>query len=78
MNVGGHGLGLSICQKIAECLNGEIIVSSKQGIGTKITYCFLSPADRENDPHFVDSQHRLIELKMKNARRKTIDWKKVD
>lgn len=28
MNAGGHGLGLNICNKIAEGLNGKILVES--------------------------------------------------
>lgn len=28
LNPNGNGLGLSICKKIAECLNGDLIVSS--------------------------------------------------
>ena len=40
MNAGGHGLGLSICQKIAEGLNGSINVKSTKGNGTIMSFTF--------------------------------------
>ena len=37
-NVRGNGVGLSICKKICEQLEGEISVLSKQGLGSKFTF----------------------------------------
>ena len=37
LNANGNGLGLSICKKIAKCLNGDLTVSSEWGVGTIFT-----------------------------------------
>ena len=36
-NKTGCGLGLTICKKIIQKLDGDIILDSKQGVGTKIS-----------------------------------------
>lgn len=43
MNAQGHGLGLSISQKIAKQLNGVILVNSEYNKGTTMTFQFSSP-----------------------------------
>lgn len=39
-NASSHGLGLSICQKIADCLKGQLLVESDLGQGSKFTLKF--------------------------------------
>ena len=41
-NKNGHGLGLSICKRIAEKLNGTIEVKSKYGLGTTFIFSFYT------------------------------------
>lgn len=38
LNPNGVGLGLSICKKICNILNGDITLVSKIGVGTKFTF----------------------------------------
>ena len=38
LNPNGVGLGLSICKKICNNLNGDITLVSKIGVGTKFTF----------------------------------------
>ncbi len=38
VNSKSHGLGLSICDKIAQSLNGRIVVSSKVNEGTEFNF----------------------------------------
>ena len=38
MNGKGNGVGLSICKKICECLEGDISISSRKGFGSTITF----------------------------------------
>ena len=38
INVRGNGVGLSICKKLCEQLEGEIAVESKQDVGSKFTF----------------------------------------
>lgn len=40
VNKEGHGLGLSICKRTVEALNGSIKVSSRLGQGSKFTVTF--------------------------------------
>ena len=42
MNTGGHGLGLNICQQIAQSHNGKITVKSKYSVGSEFTFEFLA------------------------------------
>ena len=37
-NVRGNGVGLSICKKICEQMEGRIVVESKEGHGTTFTF----------------------------------------
>jgi hypothetical protein len=38
MNRNGHGLGLSICNKIAKAMEGTLEVTSRLGQGSKFTF----------------------------------------
>ncbi len=40
LNASSHGLGLSICQQIAQGLGGEIKFVSKRGNGSAFTFTF--------------------------------------
>lgn len=42
LNKNSHGLGLSICKKIAEKLNGTLEVTSFLGEGTTFTFSFVT------------------------------------
>jgi signal transduction histidine kinase len=51
---GGTGLGLTICKKIADLLQGSISVSSKPGIGSSFTFIiplnFIEKIEQEGKP----------------------------
>ena len=51
---GGTGLGLTICKKIADLLQGSISVSSKSGIGSSFTFViplnFIEKIEQESKP----------------------------
>jgi signal transduction histidine kinase/DNA-binding response OmpR family regulator/HAMP domain-containing protein len=51
---GGTGLGLTICKKIADLLQGSISVSSKPGIGSSFTFTiplnFIEKIEQEGKP----------------------------
>ena len=38
MNVGGNGIGLYVCKKICESLDGTIHVNSIPDVGTRFTF----------------------------------------
>ena len=38
MNRNGHGIGLSICNKIAKTMEGTLEVTSSLGYGSKFTF----------------------------------------
>lgn len=42
INTNSHGIGLSVCKKIAEALEGDLSVKSKFGVGTTFTLRFLA------------------------------------
>ena len=69
MNAGGHGLGLSICQKIAKGLNGEITVNSLEEIGTKMTYEFHSSIESQ----FVRNPKSVLQQRQREQTQ--LDWK---
>ena len=47
---GGAGLGLSICQELANLMDGTISVSSAPGIGSTFTFSVpVEPAERQDD-----------------------------
>ena len=57
MNAGGNGLGLSICKKIAEQMNGKILVDSLLNQGTKISLVMYAPATDRAD---VSKQKKML------------------
>lgn len=70
LNQNGHGIGLSICKKIAERLDGTITVNSKLNVGTIMTFSFSAPYTETfayNNPF----RHPKDVLKMKAEK-----WKK--
>lgn len=62
MNQGSHGLGLSICKKIAEKLDGNITCRSKLNVGTIMSFKFKAP--------FIDTGH--LSQAFKNRSRRTL------
>jgi signal transduction histidine kinase len=42
MNTKSNGLGLSICQRIAQALSGKISVTSEIGVGSTFTFEFTA------------------------------------
>ena len=40
LNPNGNGLGLSICKNMANCLGGDLIVTSEWGIGSCFSFSF--------------------------------------
>jgi hypothetical protein len=76
LNSGGHGLGLSVCQKIAKSLDGNITCQTQFGEGTKMTFKFLSPVTKKQfvvKPQKVLNQRRAsFSLKDKQK----LDWQK--
>jgi len=77
MNAGGHGLGLSICNKIAEGLNGNITIESQLGVGTTMTFFF--PSSMETRQKFRLNPKNFLTKRNKNFRRRhlrgAINWK---
>lgn len=61
LNPNGNGLGLSICQKIAKAMNGEITCESTPGEGTVMNFTFRSTA-RDQPPPQQDVQDLQISL----------------
>ena len=77
MNAGGHGLGLSICNKIAEGLNGKINIESQLGVGTTMTFFF--PSSMETRQKFRLNAKNFLTKRNKNLRSRqlggAINWK---
>jgi len=42
LNASSHGIGLSFCHKICKGLNGDLVVESKQGFGSKFSFTFFA------------------------------------
>ena len=55
MNIGSHGLGLSICHNISNALNANLSVDSKIGKGTTFTLRFN--AQRTEPDAVFDVEH---------------------
>ena len=47
----GLGLGLSICESIVEAHGGTLVIESKKGLGTKITFDLLVAEPANSAPH---------------------------
>ena len=54
-------MGLSICQRIAQCLNGTINVYSSVGSGTRMTLMLILEADDVEDFEFVKGPIQRIQ-----------------
>ena len=48
MNPKSHGIGLYICGKISNALNGQITVTSSEGYGAKFEIVFKAKKARQN------------------------------
>jgi signal transduction histidine kinase len=55
MNTNSHGLGLNICQRIAENHNGKIFVKSKLNKGSIFTFKFLADKPPKPSEDFLSS-----------------------
>ena len=62
-NVRGNGVGLSICKKICEQLEGEIVVESKEGIGSKFTFRVKAYQARSVETQFSPKKSKKKEKK---------------
>lgn len=65
MNSNSHGLGLSICQRIAENHNGKIFVSSKINQGSIFSFKFLADKPPKPSEDFLSSQANFARKKLK-------------
>lgn len=68
INSDSHGMGLSICHKIAQCLNGSISVHSSVGSGTIMTLMLNLQADEVEDFQEVIGAVKKIQRRPKNQK----------
>ena len=76
LNSGGHGLGLSVCQKIAKSLDGNITCQTQFGEGTKMTFKFLSPVSKKQ---FVVKPQKVLNQRRASfcpKDKQKLDWQK--
>lgn len=59
---GGTGLGLTICRKLVELMNGEIHLESTEGKGTTIWFTF--PLERASDGVALEVPQALSQVRM--------------
>ena len=70
LNTGGHGLGLSICMKIAKQMKGTIKVDSKLGTGSCFKFVFKSPLAEVVRYNMQSSPKVLLHRRVERLRRK--------
>ena len=58
---GGTGLGLSICKKIADSMNGQLIVESKEGVGSTFTFIIPCPQLIDNNKNQTPNKTNMLE-----------------
>ena len=60
LNSNGIGLGLFICKLIVQEFDGDIIVDSQPGVGSKFTFSFLLKNEGRSEQK-RETEHSLIE-----------------
>jgi cell cycle sensor histidine kinase DivJ len=56
-HVSGTGLGLSIVKKIARLYQGELLIDSEPGVGSKFTVLLSNVCDPDSDPAAGHASH---------------------
>ena len=60
-NIRGNGVGLSICKKICEQMDGKIIVKSKKNEGSTFTFTMKAYLAKEEQKELIDEAQKLYE-----------------
>lgn len=61
---GGTGLGLAITKKLIEVLGGEIIIESKKGFGTKMS--FILELEDSQEPIYLKTENKMKTIEFDN------------